>query len=144
MVPGRTGGIRELCELIDEHGDELQADFRQFYGLRLADVFQGALAPWEALALAEQLASEPLSRYRAAALGDPMFLGHGRTESILSDLADLILDNSLVTVKAAGGKARRPDRYERPDASKPQQVEVMDIDDFPIHLVLAMTRGPKQ
>lgn len=106
-------------------------------------MFRGSLEPRDALVLAGQLGSEPQSRYRAAVLGDPAFLGFGRTEAILSDLFDALVDNSVVTVKAAGGKARQPEPYPRPvdAASREHVIEAPSIDDFPIHLVVGLTRS---
>lgn len=142
MVPRPAGGIRQLCELIDEYGEELTADLQQIYGLRLADVFRGALAPRDVLVLAGQLGTVPESRVRAATLGGPGFAGWSRVADILADIHDSIVDNSVVTIKSAGGKANAAEPYPRPSlaADEPEVVDVPTIDDFPIHLVVAMTR----
>ena len=143
MVPRPAGGIRGLCDLLDEFGDAIEADFTQFYsGLDIADVWRGLLSPRRALVLAEQLGFIPGSRFRALTLGSLDFVGWDRATTVLADIHDALVDNSVVTIKSAGGKSQRPDPYPRPAAYKAAdvEVEVMDIDDFPIHLVVAMTR----
>lgn len=141
MVPGGTGEIRRLCELVDEYGDELAADFRQFYQLRLADVWRGLLSPGDALALAGQLGTIPGSRFRALCLGGLEFVGWTREADILADLHDALVTNSVVTIKSAGGKTQQPDPYPRPvrKDDPAETIEVPTIDEFPIHLVMAMT-----
>lgn len=142
MVPRTVGGIRKLCELVDEFGDAVEADFQQFYNLDLSGVWRGETPPRRALALAEQLATIPNSRLRALSLGDVANVGWGRAEWILADLYDALTDNSVVTVKAAGGKASRPSPYPRPDVPDvraAEEVRVPTIEDFPIQMVVAMT-----
>jgi len=101
----------------------------------------------DAIVLAEQLGTEPRSRFRAAVLGDPAYLGWTREAELLADIYDALNDNSVVTIKAAGGKARRPEPHVRPtqaaDEAEPIQSPSGSIDDFPIHLVMAMTAGKK-
>lgn len=147
MVLGPTGGIQRLCELVDEYGDELEADFRQFYGLRLRDAFSagGTLSAGEALVLAGQLGTVPDSRFRAMSLGGLEFAGWSREADVLADIHDALVDNSIITVKSAGGKAGSANPYPRPKRDKPEVdvVEVFDIDDFPIHAVMAMTAAGK-
>ncbi len=146
MVHRGAGGIRGLCDLLDKYGDEIEADFTQFYRLDIADVWRGALSPRRALVLASRLADVPDSRYRAEALGGREYLGWDRIATLLADLNDAITDNSVVTVKAAGGKATRPDPYPRPmaEAEAEETIDVPTIDDFPIHLVTAMTAMHRQ
>jgi len=69
-------------------------------------------------------------------------MGWGRDVSLLADLHDAVVDNSVVTIKAAGGKSRRPQHYPRPEmkAEKEDTIAVPTIDDFPIHLVVALTQ----
>jgi hypothetical protein len=141
--------MTQLCELVDEYQGALEADFAQFYsGLDLADVWRGALTKRRALELAEQLAFEPRSRYRAQALGGAEFIGHDKVAILLSDLYDALNGNTVVTAKAAGGKPKTPDPYPRPEVKKPAEsggvnttVDVPTIDEFPIHLVIGMTGG---
>lgn len=142
MVPGADGGSRRLCELINEYGDELEADFTQFFHLDITDVWRGLLSPRRVLVLAGQLGTVPGSRFRAASLGGPEFNGWTREADVLADIHDSIVDNSVVTVKSAGGKAQRPDTYPRPVVKEDQTetVDVPTIDDFPIHMVIAMTQ----
>lgn len=140
MVPGAPGGIRRLCELIDEYGDELEADFRQFYGLRLADVFRGLLSPRDAIVLAGQLGTIPYSRFRARALGVDGLMGWSRTEDLLADAIDAIQSAAVGIARSNGAKAKAPDPYPRPHMTREEElVDVPSIDDFPIHLVVAMT-----
>lgn len=146
MVPRPVGGIRGLCDLLDEYGDALQADFRQFYsGLDIADVWRGLLSPRDALVLAAQLAFVPSSRYRALALGGVQFIGWDPNTSVLSDIHDAVVDNSVVTIKSAGGKSQRPEAYPRPQpkAVAPPTV-VPSIENFPIHMVMALTQMQKK
>lgn len=141
MVPGADGGIKQLCDLVDEFGDELEADFTQFYQLDIADVWRGQLSPRRVLVLAGQLGTVPGSRFRALTLGGADFVGWTRDSEILADVHDAIVDNSLVTSKVAGGKPGAPTPYPRPlrKEDRPQTVDVPSIDDFPIHMVVAMT-----
>lgn len=141
MVHGRTGKIRRLCELVDEYGDELEADFQEFYTLELAAVWRGQLSPGRVLALAGQLGTVTGSRFRAMTLGGMQFAGWTREADVLADLHDAIVDNSVLTVNSAGGKAKSPDPYPRPSSQKDEgiTVDVPTIDDFPIHLIMAMT-----
>jgi hypothetical protein len=135
--------MTSLHGLIGEHGHAIEADFRQFYGVRLTDLWRGLLPPREALVLVEQLAFEPRSRYRAAALGSTDFLGWDRTTALTADLFDALQANTVVTARVGGGKAKQPSTYPRPTVAPAEpvvrQITSEDIDDFPIDQVLATT-----
>lgn len=107
-------------------------------------MWRGQLSSRRALTLAGQLGTEPGSRFRALSLGGLEFVGWTRDSEILADLHNAIVDNSLITAKAAGGKPRTPDPYPRPvhKQDRTPTVDVPTIDDFPIHMVMAMT-SPK-
>ena len=122
MVLRRTGGRKQLCELVDEYGKELRADFQQFYsGLDLADAWRGRLTAARVLALAEQLASVPDSRYRAAAAGDPRFLGWNATADVMADVFEM-------TQIAAGVPLAQVAEYPRPKVTtKPKSFDEFDI-----------------
>lgn len=119
----------------------MQGDFTEFYQLDIADVWRGRLDPARVIVLAGQLGTVPGSRFRAQCLGGPEFVGWTRESDILADIYDALVDNSVVTAKAAGGKPQTPDSYPRPVPKKDQAevVDVPDIDNFPIHMVMAMT-----
>jgi len=141
VVHGRAGKIRELCELVDKYGDELESDFTQFYSIDIADVWRGLLSARRALVIAGQLGTIPGSRFRACILGGPEFIGWSREAQVLADLFDALVDNSVVTAKVAGGKPSSPTPYPRPVPAedKAAVVDVPTIDDFPIHMVMALT-----
>lgn len=129
MVRERPGGIAQLCDLVDEHGDALEADFQQFYRLDLADVWRGAMSPRRALVLAEQLAYEPHSRYRAFALGGPEYIGWDRLAPQLAELIDATNLGTVVAIKAAGGKSEAPPPYPRP---APPKIAKDDVEEQPL------------
>jgi hypothetical protein len=117
-----TGGRKQLCELVDEHGKELRADFQQFYGLDLADAWRGRLTATRVLDLAEQLHAVPDSRYRAAAAGDPSFVGWNQAAAVAADQYEM---SQLV----AGVKREHVLEYPRPSvkAKKPKSFDDFDI-----------------
>jgi hypothetical protein len=133
--------MTRLYELLEAHARPIEADFLELYGVDLLDVWRGALTPRRALVLVEQLSNVPRSRYRAAVLDDSAWHNYGPLEGHLADLIDHVAALTFVTVKAAGGKPKKPTPYPRPP--KPTDpaatVTVPDIDDFPIHAVQAMT-----
>lgn len=130
MVHGHLGGSAQLRELIDAHGEDLLADFQQFYNLDLADVWRGRIEIRRARVLAEQLKAIPESRYRAADLGDPRFLGFGWNAMVTADLYNLIV---CALAALCGKKASAKDLYPRPqtsDARETVTVADFDIDGF--------------
>jgi len=121
VVLRRTGGRKQLCELVDEYGEELRGDFQQFYQLDLADAWRGRLTAARVLALAGQLASVPDSRYRAAALGDPRFLGWNAAAEVTADLYEM-------TQLAVGVPLANVVEYPRPKVTaKPKSFDEFDI-----------------
>ena len=77
MVPGRTGEIAQLRELVDEldtHG-ALRADLAQFYGLNVDDVWTGDLSVRHVIVLTEHLMLNPHSRVYAIRGGSPELQG---------------------------------------------------------------------
>jgi hypothetical protein len=135
--------MTSLHQLLGEHGHPIEADLRQFYGVRLTDLWRGLIAPREVLVLVEQLASEPRSRYRAAALGSTDFIGWDRLTALTADLFDALQANTVVTARVGGGKAKPPPTYPRPSVAQPttvvRQITSDDLDDFPFATAIATT-----
>jgi hypothetical protein len=63
---GGAGGIRELVELIGEHPDEFQYDWRTRFGMPIAAVFDGRMSWREAASLTRTLIGDLTSRVGAA------------------------------------------------------------------------------
>ena len=110
-LPGRhRGGIRGLVELLTEHGEAIEADLQQFYGVALSDLTVGRLT-WRRLGvLVRQLPAE--SRVVAT-------LNRGSSgEWPMSDhLLALILDAlHAANWQRGGGKSSRPRPIRRPGA----------------------------
>jgi hypothetical protein len=137
--------MTRLDEAINEHGAELEADFRSIYGCRLTDVFRGLMTPREANALVGQLVYRTDSHYRAALLGSTRWIGWGQDVTVLADLFDAVNSNTVVTARVAGAKPQKPDRYPRPEtpqADENSEAHIFaadDLDDFPIQAVIAKT-----
>lgn len=104
-------------------------------------MWRGLVSSRRVLALAGQLGTNPASRFRAATLGGPEFVGWTREADVLADIYDALVENSVITIKTAGGKTDSPDPYPRPvlEKDKPETIDVASIDDFPIHMIIAMT-----
>jgi hypothetical protein len=106
------GGRQQLCELVDEYGKELRGDLERFYGLDLADAWRGRLTARRVLDIAEHLHTEHHSRYRAALLGDPRFVGWTPTDDLLADQFELaqsvagVLDAKVVPYPRPQVKAK--------------------------------------
>jgi hypothetical protein len=134
--------MTQLDELLTAYGRLIEADLQQVYGLNIADVWRAdsTLSARRALNLVEQLKYTPDSRFRAAALGSLEFVGWGPQEVISSQIHDRINDNSVITVKAQGGKVKRPpEPYPIPTSTAKGPLTSDDIDDFPLGAVLALT-----
>lgn len=143
MVPGGAGGIRGLCDLVDDYGAELRGDFQEFYQLDLVDVWRGLITPRRALDLAESLTTVPRSRFRAAVMGDQAWMGWSAETAVLADLYDATRDAMVKNLEVWGGKATVP-RYPRPPAGKSavddtEQQKPKTIAEFPIWEVMRMT-----
>jgi hypothetical protein len=121
VVLRRTGGRKQLCELVDEYGIELRGDFQQFYKLDLADAWRGRLTAARVIDLAEHLFRIPDSQYRAAKAGDPRFLGWTAT-------ADVMADQYEMAQLVAGVPLAKVAEYPRPKVTaKPKSFEQFDI-----------------
>lgn len=143
MVPGSPGGIKALNDIVDDHGDALEADFLEVYRVDLTDVWRGAMTPRRALVLVGQLLTTPASRYRTAAIGfAPEYAGYARLEAMTADLIDRIAELTYITAKANGGRPRKPESYPRPEVNPDTSASAVtadDIDEFPIWDAVAMT-----
>lgn len=133
--------MKQLHDLVNEFGGELEADFLEFYRIDLLDAWRGDLSLRRVLVLVEQLTHTSGSRYRAAALKDDMFHGWGRAETLAADLIDRVAALSYITARANGGKPRKPEPYPRPQVNtSAPAVTATDIDDFPLADVVALTQ----
>lgn len=107
----------------------LFADFREFYGINLSDVWRGMLSVREVFILSEQLETKPESRYRAALLGGPQFIGWGTDRYLTADVRDMLL-----ALLAGYGKQAltEDDWWPRPTDSRRNQksTEVGTLADF--------------
>jgi hypothetical protein len=134
VVPGGSGGIHGLCELVDEYGAELRGDFQEFFQLDLVDVWRGTLTPRRVFDLAGSLYSIPRSRYRAKALGDDRWLGWSAEAAVLADIYDAERDSMVKNLEVWGGKATAKP-YPRPENTTPAVAEPakpVTIAEFPI------------
>ncbi|GAA2577291.1 hypothetical protein [Microbacterium binotii] len=92
-LPGGTGGIDQLRELIDEldaHG-ALRADLAEFYHLNIDDVWDGHLDPAHVIVLTAQLQLNPRSRVFAIRGGAPEMQGWDAATVIAARTHNLIL-----------------------------------------------------
>lgn len=80
-----------------------------------------------ALILSEQLTHTPSSRYRAALLGDPRFLGWTEDSELLATIADSLLG---ITGALGGSKITAADLWPRPKRATPEDPEVGTIAEF--------------
>lgn len=105
----------------------MRADFAQFYGLNIDDVWSGSVEPGHALILSEQLKLIPESRVRAEWLGSMTYLGWTPLTYVLANLWDLV-QSALYSM--AGKKMPSDSAYPRPTA--PVKVEPVAISDFSV------------
>jgi hypothetical protein len=118
--------MRRLYELLGAYGNEIEADFLELYpGQDVLDVWRGGMSPRRALVLVEQLSNVPRSRYRAAALASPQWMNYGPLEALTATLIDHVAALSYITVKAAGGKPRKPEPTARPPMPTDPDTTVM-------------------
>jgi hypothetical protein len=103
---GPDGGSLSLIELLDEHGDELFADFLRFYHLDLRDLNRGLISPRLVIALIRQL---PLDSAYVTKLRGIEYVGWDRHAYVLADLYDAI--NTLTYL------------YQASNAEKPKTVK---------------------
>ena len=84
-LPG--GGSRALAELIDKHGEAIEATLATF-GVDLYDVYRGDVPPSKVFRLLKW--SAPDSPFRASVAGGPDRLGWTGPMSLLADLWDIL------------------------------------------------------
>lgn len=112
----------------------LIADFQQFYGLQLEDLWTGDIAPARVLVRIQGLHTEPYSRFRSAwytdhppKLGDgaPPWLGFTQEAGLLTALLNFTMQ------KAAGKKKLNPrDLVKTPADQKPKTKVFRTIAEF--------------
>ena len=101
--------------MISEHGDELIADFREYYSVRLLDVlkFDGSLNIAEAVILARKL--PPSSRTVAAVQGGDEYWGWDFERHVLVSILEAInAGNHLFASANSKKKIKPPKRLPRP------------------------------
>lgn len=81
-----AGGIAGLYRLLEEHGEAIEADLRQYYGVRLADLAGGRMTWRELRSLVRQL--PPESRLVRRVSGDPEDLQWTLTPQLLAAVLD--------------------------------------------------------
>jgi len=79
------------------------------------------------LILSGQLTHHPSSRYRAALLGDPRFIGWTEDSEILATIADSLLG---ITGALGGAKITAADLWPRPKKVTTEEPEVGTIAEF--------------
>lgn len=105
----------------------LMADFQQFYGLDLADLWRGTLSARRALILVGHLDDIVESRYRALKRGGLEHLGWGIDRHIAADTRDMLL---AIGAGLGGEKTTAADMWPRPQSEADAPVEVGTIADF--------------
>lgn len=108
--PGRPGGIRGLAALLTEHGEAIEADLTEYYGVDLADVFRGRLS-WRRLGVL--IRGLPVESRLTATLphveaddDDGPVARWTHAEYLMADLYDLLL--------AVNSSQEQPKPYPRP------------------------------
>lgn len=113
----RPGGSVALAAELDDHGEVLIADFRQYYGLSLGAIYDGSLSVAEALVLIEQLPME--SRYVAAKRGGAEFVGWDEGRYIQALQVNLMKNLIWLITRVNSKKAPpAPKLYPLPGESK--------------------------
>lgn len=107
---GRGKKLTALAPLLSERGDELEADFQQFYGLDLNALVDGG--EWRrAQVLAAQLPAE--SRVSRALYPQNAW---GQAEYLLAYIADNV---AFLRYEQGGGKRqKKPKAYPRPERAE--------------------------
>lgn len=98
-----------------EHPEEMFADFREYYGVRLSDVlrFDGSLPVWEAVVLAKQL--PPTSRTMACLQGGIEYWGWTLDRHVMVSLLDAMQVQNYAFIQAHTKKTlKEPKPIERP------------------------------
>lgn len=97
----------------------IQADFQQYYGLRLKKLLgdDGGYSQKEILSLIVNLPVE--SRFISVERGGLEYWGWSVTQYLLAALIDTVNDNTIVSARVAGAKrAKQAPRFYRPDVQK--------------------------
>src|SRR5690606_33790985 len=117
-LPGCTGGIEQLRELIDELDTlgALRSDLAQFYGLNIDDVWNGTLSVRHVLWLAENLVLNPHSRAFAIRGGSPELQGWDAATVIAART-----HNHIVALIQGLSGSHDPDMYIDYPGSKPEE-----------------------
>lgn len=116
--------------MIDEHGVVLMADFQQFYGVNLQDLWTGQLSTRRALILLRGLHDIDDSRYKAELRGGPQFIGWGEDRYIAAELHDWTI---LLAAAWIGKGASVDDFWKRPKRiEQPKPDEVGTIAEFSV------------
>jgi hypothetical protein len=95
--------------------------------VNLEGLWTGEVSVRRALILSEQLIHTPASRYRAALLGDPRFIGWTEDTSLLASVSDTLLG---IAGALGGSKVTEADMWERPKQVEPEKPEVGTIAEF--------------
>lgn len=89
------------------------ADFQQFYGINLEDLWTGGLSPRRALILSGHLLDIPDSRYAAIDRGGRQFLGWGTDRYLAAENHDLL----VLLANMWGAKFGQEQVWPRPKAT---------------------------
>ena len=122
---GLAGGSLGLCELIDNYGTALLADFYRFYRLDLTEALYGSrpVAPCLLLALVEELPDE--SAFAATVRGGPQHRGWTVSAHLLASVIDAVGEAAWITAQTNSKKRiRRPKRFPRPAAQQQRPATV--------------------
>nr|BFF26868.1 hypothetical protein GCM10025732_48330 [Glycomyces mayteni] len=90
--------------LLHAYGDDIEADFHEYYRLDIADVYTGALSPAKAFRLMLRLPAA--SRFIRAVAGPKA--EWNASEYILAGILDTLANANW---QRGGGKGRRPSLY---------------------------------
>lgn len=96
----RVGGIFGLVDLLEEHGEAIEADLLRYYQVDVADLFSGDLSPRRVLALIRHLPRDAATKREVA--GD--VTAWGETEHLLA----LAIDTLNVANWQRAGDKRNP------------------------------------
>ena len=124
MGPGEwPGGSYLLDRELELYGEEISADFRQYYGIGVGSLYTDpSFTPQEAIILLRQLPAG--ARYFAAIKGDPDYVGWDESRYLQAGLFNLMKNLIWVTAKVAVGKKHvdKPVMYPLP-GSKARQAK---------------------
>lgn len=107
--------MTQLDELLDEHGEHLELDLLELYGVDVIDAYEGRVPVRRVVRLVERALWDPRSRMRARTLGDARHIGWSDDSWALALLVDEVAQlNVLVRQVAGDRKAKAPKPYSRP------------------------------